>query len=32
MPLLAQVFCVGAQTPVQAPDTHVWLLHAAAVP
>jgi hypothetical protein len=27
-----QVFWFGAQTPVQPPDTHVWLLQADAVP
>jgi hypothetical protein len=27
-----QVVWPGAQTPVQAPLTHVWLLHATAVP
>jgi hypothetical protein len=26
-----QVTCPGAQTPVHAPLTHVWLLHAVAV-
>jgi hypothetical protein len=27
-----QVVWFGAHTPWQAPETHVWLLHAAAVP
>jgi hypothetical protein len=31
-PLPEQVVCPGPHTPVQAPLTHVWLVHAAAVP
>jgi hypothetical protein len=26
------VFWLGAQTPAHAPDTHVWFVHAVAVP
>jgi hypothetical protein len=27
-----QLVCPGAQTPVHAPETHVWLLHATGAP
>jgi hypothetical protein len=31
-PLPEHIVCPGAQTPVHAPETHVWLVHGCGVP